>query len=1174
MSKTTTKRTVLNWRNSVSIVSLIAASAFGATATAQTAEFDIEAGNAADALNAFARQADRDVVYAFDAVEGIQVSGLEGTYDINAALNLLLTDTGLEIAGEQNGAIAIRVADLNTPVITRQADGGAADGSTGSGDPVSVEGTVRGAITDSNLKGARVEIVETGQTTATDDLGRFRFPAVAPGTYTLRISYLGRETIQETIDLTGGEGFSQGFKLSFATSIGVTSSVDVIGTRSARQQALNLERTAENSQTVISSDLLGGFTGQSISESLRRAPGIAFQQDPNTGDGTNVIIRGLEPDFNTVLFNGVELPEGSGVGRSASLGNILTDTVDSVVISKTLLPSQDSSGTGGLIEIETRSALDRDARFAQFSAELNERADGFAEGANFSGILSGKFGESENIGIGVSAQYRDRDFQTLTVANTLNYGVYLPLDSRGGTSFGRNPSGIPPIGTFPFDDTVGGNRVFPKTLTSAYRDQSVEDLSVGLNLDWEVADHTRLRFDAQRLETTTDRASADLFLAPAIFYILPQPVAELDGEVRPALRSFNFLTGGGGYQLNEDASQTTDTFSFRGETDFEQWSFTYNANYANGETATPRRTSINLGPFISFFDLGDDAFTDEAVDPIEGRIVTAFREVSPGDDNVPVNLFTADARARISNADSYRITNVNLSRLSGENERFGGDASARYNFQHDHLNYLEVGAFVEDSTFRDRRDFGDFDVGADETLTTLGFEFNRDIYQEIGVDSGIQFPSSDNVSAFFRSLQQLEAEGRVAINDPTPDPLQAGEFTGELESAAYVQSSVEFGPLEVIGGFRVSSYDVEARSDSRSFIGGDDGTDVAFSELTSELVEDKASQTEWLPRLLVNYRPTENTVARFGYFRTVARPQIGLLNDRKRFRLSLNDFEAGQVPLLDIEEGNEGLQPAITDNFDVSFERYFGDQGAVEVNLFYKRIENLLESNRFVGAEQLNDLVLPDFTQSTLYADEVAALGDLVTAANEGRLIVSRTQPQNADSLAYIWGLELSAEQQFTFLPGPWSGLGYYANYTYSDSSKDLDVPFEDPATGENFVEEIRDIRFDQQPEHSGTVALTYSKYGFDGNLIYSWQDRRLSSFQFNGLSNYVDEFESLDTRLVYTFDAGPGRYQVYFEGTDLLRDSDEPTFTTSSGDIDPGYITGRNYTGGREFRIGLVATF
>ena len=110
------------------------------------------------------------------------------------------------------------------------------------------------ARTGANLKGALVEIVETGQTTATDDLGRFRFPSVRAGGYTLRISYLGFADSLTRITVVGGRDLRRDFALRGGTEM---EELVVYGTRSARALALNRERASENVSTVLSADLLG-----------------------------------------------------------------------------------------------------------------------------------------------------------------------------------------------------------------------------------------------------------------------------------------------------------------------------------------------------------------------------------------------------------------------------------------------------------------------------------------------------------------------------------------------------------------------------------------------------------------------------------------------------------------------------------------------------------------------------------------------------------------------------------------------------------------------------------------------------------------------------------------------------------------------------------------------------
>jgi hypothetical protein len=70
------------------------------------------------------------------------------------------------------------------------------------------KGTITGHVTDTNhdpLVGARVELQPLGYTAATDAQGQFTISDVAPGKYTLAISYVGFKPFsKEVIVVSGG----------------------------------------------------------------------------------------------------------------------------------------------------------------------------------------------------------------------------------------------------------------------------------------------------------------------------------------------------------------------------------------------------------------------------------------------------------------------------------------------------------------------------------------------------------------------------------------------------------------------------------------------------------------------------------------------------------------------------------------------------------------------------------------------------------------------------------------------------------------------------------------------------------------------------------------------------------------------------------------------------------
>lgn len=353
--------------------------------------------------------------------------------------------------------------------------------------------------------------------------------------------------------------------------------------------------------------------------------------------------------------------------------------------------------------------------------------------------------------------------------------------------------------------------------------------------------------------------------------------------------------------------------------------------------------------------------------------------------------------------------------------------------------------------------------------------------------------------------------------------------------------------------------------------------DLDFRNANLGLVADSAKQTEFLPRILANYRFNENLVLRAGYFLSVARPQIALLSSTPFIQLQQNRLvtPAG-LPVLDVQKGNPDLKSARTNNFDVSAEYYDENVGVVKLSGFYKRISNLLETNVTSGAGALEDVagVLPDDPR---FQDVVA---------NPNNYLVRVSLPGNNPDTATIWGIEAAIEKQFTFLPGFLSGLGVYANYTYSKSSKNQPIvwsfsPVLDAAGNvvrrESTVVTVPNVPFNGQARHSGTASLTYNKYGLDASLAYTFQARRQTTFQANNLSNFEEAYGTLDARAEYRFKLGGGDFSVYAEGLDLLRGPHDPSLVTTVG-ADDGvtgkYYDSARYFGGRQVRVGLRASF
>lgn len=71
-------------------------------------EFNIPAGSLGDALNAFAIQSDQQIFFTADLVAGLRTSGLRGRYGSGAALETLLSGSGLTWSQTRPGVIFLR----------------------------------------------------------------------------------------------------------------------------------------------------------------------------------------------------------------------------------------------------------------------------------------------------------------------------------------------------------------------------------------------------------------------------------------------------------------------------------------------------------------------------------------------------------------------------------------------------------------------------------------------------------------------------------------------------------------------------------------------------------------------------------------------------------------------------------------------------------------------------------------------------------------------------------------------------------------------------------------------------------------------------------------------------------------------------------------------------------
>ena len=92
----------------------------------------------------------------------------------------------------------------------------------------------------------------------------------------------------------------------------------VVGIRSSIKDSLEIKRGADNIVDAISAEDIGKFPDQNLAESMQRIPGVQISRD--NGEGRNVTVRGLSPDFTKGTMNGRTIATSDRVDAESQPG--------------------------------------------------------------------------------------------------------------------------------------------------------------------------------------------------------------------------------------------------------------------------------------------------------------------------------------------------------------------------------------------------------------------------------------------------------------------------------------------------------------------------------------------------------------------------------------------------------------------------------------------------------------------------------------------------------------------------------------------------------------------------------------------------------------------------------------------------------------------------------------
>ncbi len=241
----------------------------------------------------------------------------------------------------------------------------------------SLSGKITDQQTGETLPGASIRIEKTPLKTVSDAGGNYRISNLKAGSYSVIISYIGYQQMQQTSTINSDQ--TQNFTLKRSTV-----QADEVFVRSTRASA-NSGFTYTN---LSKKELAKNNLGQDLPFLLNQTPSVVITSDAGAGVGyTGIRIRGSDATRINVTLNGIPLNDAESQGSYFIDLPDLASSVDNIQIQRGVGTSTNGAGAfGASINIQTTTR--QDTAYAQ----LDNSAGSYGTVKNTVSLGSGLIG--------------------------------------------------------------------------------------------------------------------------------------------------------------------------------------------------------------------------------------------------------------------------------------------------------------------------------------------------------------------------------------------------------------------------------------------------------------------------------------------------------------------------------------------------------------------------------------------------------------------------------------------------------------------------------------------------------------------------------------------------------------------------------------------------------------
>lgn len=886
--------------------------------------------------------------------------------------------------------------------------------------------------------------------------------------------------------------------LAAGSQVDGESQPDIIvrGFRSSLGRALNEKRQANGVVDIIKAEDIADFPDNNLAESIQRVPGVSIARD--AGEGRQITVRGLGPQFTRVRVNGVEGQSTAG-GTDSSGGNnrnrafdfnvFASELFNSIAVRKTASAETEEGSLGATVDLTTARPFDYNKFTFVASAQagyndLSQKVD-----PKLSAVISDTFAGG-TLGALVSASYTKRR-------------IFEEGHGSGGWLDGTNVGGYNPASPFAAANSI--NTYSPRFPRYGRLTHDQERLGITGSLQWQPTSDTLIsgdvlysKFSATRTENWLENLS---FARPLSQGGRPEAVV-LNGEINGK--------GDMVYGVFNDVDIQSETRRDELSTEYTQYTLTGEQKFGDSLKLTTL-----IGYSRSFFD-----------NPVQTTVIIN-RENTDGysydyrpNRNLPIINYGFDVNDPASFGFGIPRSEIRLRPNSVDNTILTTQANLAYTVN-DGLT-LKVGGNVKRYRFN-----SDAKARVNEgivpqlpagttlaSLTTLMTGFGRHLGDPAGNVSSWITPDID---AFAKLFDIYSNTGLFTLSGAS-NANARGNIRGvqETDTAGYVQADFKADIGIPIRGDIGVRY-VHTRQESRGY------QLVAGS---AQQVSVTRSYDDWLPALNLTAEVTPDVLIRLAAAKVMTRPNLGSVTP---------GGSLSTVGVFSVSSGNPQLEPIRANTLDLSAEWYFAPRAFLGIGLFYKDIKSFIQTAR----------VTQPFSASGLPTSLLTGLG---VSANDQ---FTFSQPVNTPG-GSLKGLEINYQQPFSFLPGALANFGTLLNYTFVDSK----IRYLSTLASSGFIE----ADLTGLSKNAFNATLYYEDKAFSARVSAAYRDNYLTAVPSGTSFNDADGVRStltFDTSISYALNS---HIKLTLEGLNLTDQFNQQFTDTNRDSILVNSHTGRQF--------------